>query len=171
MVINLLPECLNRCQFFNFRLIFLLFLFFLLFFLFFLIFFFLFLLFFFFFLFFLLKSSAQDIMRIFTKVCHCICCCFNVFLILIQIVIEFNKLYVLPQSPLSNTVCVEIVLIGFHIFELLLNIMEMFQTRAKFPLLQEGFSSFDDVPLVLQLIQTGLISHKKLQNFFCNMWL
>ena len=86
---------------------------------------------------------------------------FGEFLIGKEVIIEGYEFSVLSQSPLSETVVMEIEFIGLHVAELLVNSFQVAESSIKFSSLQKRLGSLDNVPVVLQLIRIGLISHEQ----------
>ena len=99
-------------------------------------------------------------MGIFPEILNSMASCLHVFFVRIDIIIEGNKLCVLSESPFSQTIVVEIKLVSKHISELFINKVHMSESRVEIPLLEEGNSRLNDIPVILKFIWVSLISHE-----------
>ena len=64
----------------------------------------------------------------------------------------------------------EVELVCLEIKKLFVNEIEMSKTCLELSLFQERFANLDNVPVILKLIETGIISHEGSKHIFSNIW-
>jgi hypothetical protein len=120
---------------------------------------------------FCLSLVLLNLMHILFQVFNSPTSSFSIFLIVVDVIVELDQLSILSKSPFPQAVSMEVILVSLEINKMLGDKLEVTKTSLEVSLLQERFSGFDDVPMVLKFVKTCLISHEKSKNSFAQFWL
>lgn len=86
--------------------------------------------------------------------------------VVVDVIAFSDQIHVLFECPSIQRVAVEVVLVLIHIFELLLDEIDVAETWGILAFVQEASSHFDLEPHVLEIVRGGFSSHEGLHRGF-----